>query len=124
MGREMLSQEKNDLGRGQGYRLLVLAQGWDRETIALANWVIGSGDGAARERGEALPEVVCTGAMTSPNFGLLKVRVGLALNLRQKMEARVARDLKHLEWEKESLSKRLTEKLRRELGVHDPKLRA
>jgi len=67
---------------------------------------------------------VYTRAMTVPLFGLPKVRVAVVVNPRRKMEAREARDLALLEWEKGVLSKGRIEELKRELRVQNPKLRA
>ena len=123
MDRGMLSQENVELVRGSGYHLVGLVRGWDWETIALASrW-----SEEELEQHENAVETsrgsVYTRAMTVPLFGLPKVRVAVVVNPRRKMEAREARDLALLEWEKGALSKGRIEELKRELRVQNPKLR-
>ena len=123
MDRGMLSQENIDLVRRAGYHLVGLVRGWDWETVGLASrW--------SEEEMERNEHVVRTSrgsvyarAMTVPLFGLPRVKVAVVVNPRRKAEAREARDLALLEWDKGALTRGRIEELKRELRVQNPRLR-
>ena len=122
MDRGMLSQENIDLVRRAGYHLVGLVRGWDWETVGLASrW--------SEEEMERNEHVVRTSrgsvharAMTVPLFGLPRVKVAVVVNPRRKAEAREARDLALLEWDKGALTRGRIEELKRELRVQNPRL--
>jgi hypothetical protein len=124
MDRGMISKENVEWVRNAGYHLVGLVRGWDWETLALASrW-----NEEELEQPEHVVETsrgsVYARAQTTSLYGLPKVRVAVVVNPRWKQEAREARDLALLEWEKGNLTKEHIEELKRELKVQNPKLRA
>jgi hypothetical protein len=103
-----------ELVRGAVYHLVGLVRGWGWETLALASrW--------SEDELERPEHVVRTSrgsvharAVTVPLFGLSKVGVAVVVDPRRKAEAREARDLALLEWEKGALTKARIEELKRD----------
>ena len=123
MDRGMISKKNLDYVRREGYQLVGLVKGWDWETLALASrWSeedLENPEHAVRTS----RSMVYARAMTTPLYGIPKVRVSVVVNLDRKSQDRKARDPALREWCNLNLPDDRIEDLRKELQVQNEELR-